>query len=440
MKKRKILLVLGDVVLAYLALMVMVLIDRWGSFSFSFLEKHLAPFSLIFLFWILIFYVFGLYDLKLIRPNFTLLARIGEAILTSFIIGVILFYLFPSLGITPKTNLLVTTIAFGIITLIWRRTFHYIFASYGLEKVGFLGRNKSSERLVKEIKNNPQFGYEFVGFLKSGDLSADRQEKLIDQIKRMGINTLILAKDINKDSNLAQELYQCLSLKVNFIDLAQAYEILLQKIPVNFVNQAWFLENLTEGRKRVYDKTKRIMDFALSFFFMLITFPLWLIFALLIKLEDQGRVFYKQKRVGKEGSTFLLYKFRSMREKAEKDGAVWAQDKDNRTTKIGKVMRRLHLDELPQMINILKGEISLIGPRPERPEFVERLEKEIPHYPLRHIIKPGFTGWAQIKFRYARSLKDSHEKLQYDLFYIKNRSLLLDLGILLKTFQLFFKK
>jgi len=130
-----------------------------------------------------------------------------------------------------------------------------------------------------------------------------------------------------------------------------------------------------------------------------------------------------------------------MKEGAEKEtGAVWAEKEDPRITKVGKILRRLHLDEIPQMINVLKGDISLVGPRPERPEFVEKLEKEVPHYHIRHLIKPGFTGWAQLKFRYARSIMDSFEKFQYDLYYLKNRSLFLDLRILLKTFQLFFRK
>jgi len=185
---------------------------------------------------------------------------------------------------------------------------------------------------------------------------------------------------------------------------------------------------------------KRFVDIILAFSIIIITSPLWLIFAVLIKLEDKGPVFYRQKRVGKDRNEFWLTKFRSMKIDAENGKAKWAEKDDPRITKIGRFLRKIHLDELPQMLNILKGDISLVGPRPERPEFVKKLEKEIPHYHLRHIIRPGFTGWAQIKFRYGRTVEDSHEKFQYDLYYIKNRSLFLDLGILLKTFQLFFSK
>jgi exopolysaccharide biosynthesis polyprenyl glycosylphosphotransferase len=224
------------------------------------------------------------------------------------------------------------------------------------------------------------------------------------------------------------------------LDLSQAYETLLHKIPIDFVSQTWFLQNLSEGDKKIYDKIKRFDDIILTSLIVIITSPLWLIFALLIKLEDKGPMFYKQKRVSKDGKDFWLTKFRSMKVDAENGEAKWAEKNDPRITKIGRFLRKIHLDELPQMINVLKGDISLVGPRPERPEFVKKLEKEIPHYQLRHIIRPGFTGWAQIKFRYGRTIEDSHEKFQYDLYYIKNRSLFLDLGVLLKTFQLFFTR
>ena len=183
------------------------------------------------------------------------------------------------------------------------------------------------------------------------------------------------------------------------------------------------------------------MDIILALALLIATLPLWPIIALFIKVEDGGPIFYRQERIRKDGKPFFLIKFRSMNQEAEaKTGAIWAKEKDPRITRVGKFLRRVHLDELPQMLNILKGEISLVGPRPERPEFISQLEKEIPHYRMRHLIKPGFTGWAQLKFRYGRSVMDAREKFQYDLYYLKNRSLFLDLGILLKTFQLFFKK
>ncbi len=221
--------------------------------------------------------------------------------------------------------------------------------------------------------------------------------------------------------------------------MPEAYEIICGKIPISFIDKNWFLENLKEGEKDFYDKSKRLSDLILAILLLIISSPFLLLIALAIKIEGKGKVFYKQKRVGKDKKEFFLIKFRSMKEDAEKGKAVWAEKKDLRTTRVGAFLRKTHLDELPQLINIIKGDIALVGPRPERPEFVKDLEKQIPYYHLRLLIKPGLTGWAQIKFRYARTLMDSFEKFEYDLYYLKNRNLFLDLGIVLKTFQFFFR-
>jgi len=430
-KLRQIVLILGDIILAYTALVLTCYFGFWGNFSWEIFYEHLFPFSLLYFFWFILFYIFGLYDLNLIRPKLESLTRIGQSFLVCLLIGLGFFYLMPIFDISPKTNLAINISIFGILFLIWRQLFYQLFSSIYLQNVAFLGKNPLAQRLAKEIENQPQLGYKFIGFL-------DLEKNLYPQLKRKKIETLIIAHKFGSSSKLAQDLYKCLPLRINFLDLSQAYEALLHKIPIDFVSQTWFLQNLSEGDKKIYDKAKRFIDIILTSLIIVIISPLCLISALLIKLEDKGPILYKQKRVSKDGESFWLTKFRSMRTDAENGKAKWAEKDDPRITKIGKLLRRLHLDELPQMINILKGDISLVGPRPERPEFVKKLEKEIPHYHLRHIIRPGFTGWAQIKFRYGRTIEDSHEKFQYDLYYIKNRSLFLDLGILLKTFQLFF--
>ena len=431
-KLRQTVLIVGDIILAYLALILTCYLGFWGKFSWEIFNQHLFPFSLLYSSWFILFYIFGLYDLNLIRPKLEFLARAGQCFLVCLLLGISFFYLIPLFEITPKTNLLINILTFGGLFLIWRRAFYYLFSSFYLQRVAFLGKNPLAKKLVREIENQPQLGYKFVKFL-------NLKNNIFSQIKRGKIETLILAQNIKSPSKLTQGLYKCLPLRINFMDLPQAYEILLHKIPIDFVSQAWFLENLSEGEKKVYDKLKRFMDIILAFLIIIITSPLWLIFAILIKLEDRGPVFYRQKRIGKDRKEFWLAKFRSMKVDAEKGKVKWAEKDDSRITKIGKFLRNIHLDELPQMLNILKGDISLVGPRSERPEFVKKLEKEIPHYHLRHIIRPGFTGWAWIKFKYARSIEDSFEKFQYDLYYIKNRSLFLDLGILLRTLQTFFK-
>ncbi|MFH0739979.1 MAG: sugar transferase [bacterium] len=432
-KLRQFILTIGDIILAFLALLLALNIRYWGSFNSSILNQHLLPFALIYLVWIILFYIFGLYDLKTIGPKGELAQRMIQCFSVCLIIGLAFFYLIPFFGITPKTNLLLDIVIFAALILLWRKIFYALFSSVYRANIAFLGKGPMSLALSNEIKNQPQLGYKLIGFL-------NEKASLQAQIKKYKINVLIINENIEKNPNLADQLYQCLPLKITFLSLDRAYEEILGKIPIDFVNQAWFLKNLSESEKTTYDKIKIISDFVIAGILVVITSPIWLISAIAIKLDDRGPIFYKQERVGRNRKNFLIFKFRSMVVDAEKMGAVWATKKDPRVTAVGRVLKKFHIDEFPQMLNVLKGDISLTGPRPERPEFVRQLEKEIPHYHLRHIIKPGFTGWAQTRFiQYARSREESHEKFQYDLYYIKNRSFLLDLGILLKTFLLFFK-
>ena len=432
---RKIFLFLGDISILYLSLLGTVFFGFWGQFNWEILSGHLLPFSILYFFWLIIFYIFGLYDLGAIRIRVVLYPKILGAILCGLGLGMVFFYLVPLFGITPKTNLLLNVLIFGILFLIWRKLFGLLFSSRFFNNIAILGKDSQKiEALTKEIAARPYLGYRLTATFDDG-------KNLLAKIRDKKINALIVAEDFETDFDLLENLYQCLEARIIFWDWSQAYELFCEKIPTAFLQKKWFLENLKEGEKKFYDKIKRGQDLILATAILVLTLPLWPLIALLIKLGDGGPIIYKQKRIGKDKKLFFLLKFRSMAIGAESEtGPVWAKKEDPRVTKVGKWLRRIHIDELPQMINVLRGDINLVGPRPERPEFVEQLEKEIPHYHVRHLIKPGFTGWAQIKFRYGRSVMDSQEKFQYDLYYLKNRSLILDLGILLKTFQLLFKK
>lgn len=428
---KKFLLFLGDIFCLYFSLLITLKLRFWENFNWQIFQIHLLPFTLLYLFYLIIFYIFGFYDFDFLPPSSLFYSRFFLVLGLALALGMIFFYLTPFFEIAPKTNLILNVIIFGFLIIIWRKFFYFIFSSYFLKKVAIVGENPQLSELIREILHRPYLGYKLV--------SLNPQKNLISQIQKEKVNTLILAENLKENSILIQNLYQLLPLKINFLDFSQAFEIICGKIPLAFVGQSWFLENLREGKKVFYDKSKRIIEIFLAFLFLFLTLPLWLLIALLIKLEDKGPIFYFQERIGKDGKKFLLIKFRSMKKNSEIT-PCWAKENDPRITKIGKILRKTHLDELPQLLNILKGELSLVGPRPERPEFVWQLEKQIPHYQLRHLIKPGLSGWAQIKFGYGRSVADSYEKFQYDLYYLKNRSFLLDLEILLKTFQLFFKK
>lgn len=293
-----------------------------------------------------------------------------------------------------------------------------------------MGESLRMKELENEISNRDYLGY-------------CPQRVSLEEIKDLDIRnfeTVIFQNGLEKERRFQKIFFEGIKNEIGFLHERVAFETFAEKVFIQDLSFSWFLENVRVEEKFFYEKMKRILDILFASIFLITTLPLWLLFAFLIFLEDQGPIFLRQKRVGKNGKIFYLLKFRSMTEDAEKEGAVWAEEEDKRITKVGRFLRESHLDELPQLINILKGEISLVGPRPERPEFVGLLEKEIPFYFLRHIVKPGFTGWAQIKFRYARSIQDSLEKFQYDLYYIKNRSLFLDLKILLQTFRLLLSK
>ena len=430
---RQLLLFWGDITCLYLSLVGTVFFGFWGKFDWAWVSLHFLPFSIMYFFWLIIFYTFGLYDLKIIKFGSLFYTKIMGAILTCLGLGMIFFYLTPFFGITPKTNLVLNIIIFGILFLIWRKVFYALFSSHFLNRTVIIGEGPQTQELTKEIISRPYLGYKLIDLDTSQDLLPQIQEKKID--------TLIIPNTLEANSGLTKKLYQCLPAHINFMDWAQAYETICNKIPVSFITHTWFLENLKEGKRNLYNKTKRAVDVISAIIILTLILPFWPLIALFIKLENKGSVIYRQERIGKDDKPFFLLKFRSMNPGAEKEtGPVWAKKEDSRATKFGKILRRTHLDELPQMINVLKGEIGLVGPRPERPEFVEKLETEIPYYHIRHLIKPGFTGWAQIKFRYGRTIMDSHEKFQYDLYYLKNRNFFLDLGILLKTLQLFFKK
>ncbi|MBR9705587.1 hypothetical protein GOV14_00990, partial [Candidatus Pacearchaeota archaeon] len=231
-----------------------------------------------------------------------------------------------------------------------------------------------------------------------------------------------------------QLLYKMTLSGKTIISFDKFYESTTGKIPVSLVSETWFLENLMELNKQDFEKFKRILDvlFGLIIFVIFILALPFVAFA--IKITDKGPIFYRQKRMGKNGKIFDLIKFRSMIIDAEKEKSGWSkpEEKDARITFVGRILRKIRIDEIPQVWNILQGNMSFVGPRPERPNFVQELTKIVPHYSMRHLVKPGLTGWSQINFGDA-SARDAQKKLQYDLYYIKNRSLLLDIIILLKT-------
>jgi len=430
-------LICGDVISLYLSLYLTLQIRYLENFNADIYLKHFLPFTIIYFFCILILYIFGFYET---RNNFGLeyYSTLPLVIIINTVIGVIAFYFVPYFGITPKTNLVVDIIIFTILFVLWRYFYNRLLTSKAWQiNVLTIGKENDFQKLKEEIKNKPQLGYKIIGPVKENEIKTPSD--LSEIIVQNDINLIVTSISPHKNPRLTKNLYQCLPLKINFSDLASFYEKTTGKIPVSVIGEIWFLENLMKEEKKFYNLGKRILDIIGALILGLAFLLLSPIIAFAIKWESEGPVFYKQQRVGKNGQIFWITKFRSMVKNAEKNGVQWAQKEDKRITKVGHLLRRLHLDEMPQFWNIIKGEMSFVGPRPERPEFVSELEKIIPFYPVRHIIKPGLSGWAQINFKKGNSIADAMEKLQYELYYLKNRSLILDVSIILKTLAIIIK-
>ena len=450
-KIKRYVLIGGDVFVLYLSLWLTLLLRYGGEFSGDVWGRHFWAFTIIYAVWLVIFYINDLYSLHLAANNVQFYSRLSRALLAGAALAAVFFYFIPYFGITPKTNLFLNILILAALFPLWRQIYNVFLKSSALsQNILILGLTKESEELIQYLLNKPQLGYKLTAVCDpDGDQTVNISTPSFKGIKifrglesvrqviiSSGVQILISAKDPRLDPEILKTFYSLLPLKIKIVGLEQFYESIVGKIPLSLIGEIWFLENLFEGEKGIYEKAKRILDVCMAFCLGLTSLPLFPFIAAAVKLNSPGNVFYTQKRIGKGGQMFWLVKFRSMVQDAEKDGAKWAEKEDTRITKVGNFLRKSRLDELPQLWNVLKGEMSFIGPRPERPEFVRELEKQIPFYQTRHLIKPGLTGWAQINFPYGASVEDAMEKLQYDLYYIKHRSLVLDFGVVLKTIKI----
>jgi len=440
-KFKKIALLGGDIIILYLSLYLTLLIRYSSKQLATSWAIHLWPFTIIFLLWLIIFYISNLYNLNLAINNLKFFQLSGKALAITGLISLAFFYLIPQINIAPKRNLFIFIVIFAVLFVLWRQFYNWSLKSY-LPKshLAIIGFNEQVQELINELQKKPHLGF-IVSFIVDNN-ATDQSLNNIPLIKDIGqmkqlinknkISNIILTADPHYSDNLRSALFDCLPLKINYISLPNFYEAITGKIPLDAINQMWFLENLNEGSKSWFNKIKRFYDFILAVLILLISLPFWLLIALIIKLESCGPVFIIMPRLGQNNKIFNLIKFRTMREEGNNRSPTIANDP--RITKFGSFLRKTRLDEVPQMINVIRGEMSFVGPRPERPELALELEKQIPFYRERLLVKPGLTGSDQISGEYHSPIReDSLKKLQYDLFYIKNRSLYLDISIILKT-------
>ena len=409
-------IILGDIGIFYGALLLTLAIRYESAFLVDTLSTHVAPFSLVLIGYIAVFYAIGLYETRSFKNSLRFTRLFIAGIIASTILALIFFYLDPGIGIAPKTNLLLFTIIFGAIDYGWRSFSNASFRKGVPQRIMFLGTSPEMEKLKKYLEKNPQFGYE---------------------VNETNPTIIVLDKNEIGNSARIEKIYESFIKGSEVTTVASLTEQVQQKVPISELEKMWFIENIRISAS-VYEKTKSIIERGTALLLIVLGVPLMMLIAICVKVTSKGPAIYRQTRIGKKSATFMLYKFRTMYENAEQNGAVWAKEKDPRVTPVGRFLRRTHCDELPQLINIIKGNLAFTGHRPERPSFVEVLKEKIPYYEIRHMIRPGITGWAQIKYQYGSSIEDAREKLEYDLYYLKNRSLALDLAILIKTIKLFF--
>ncbi len=305
-----------------------------------------------------------------------------------------------------------------------------------------LGGGKRAQR-IKELESEPGAGFVVVGYVAMNEnkrvipeaINRDAIFNLADYVVKLGASEVVLALEERRNAIPLDDLLRIKTTGVHVNDMSSFIERETGRVDLDSVNPSWliFSDGFSSGR-RISSMAKRLFDMVASSLLLLLSSPIIILFAILIKLESKGPAIYRQERVGLFGQTYFVNKLRSMRSDAEDDGkAVWASEDDPRITRIGKFIRKVRIDELPQTWNVLKGEMSFVGPRPERPEFVADLEDKLSYYAERHMVKPGITGWAQVNYPYGASLEDARHKLEYDLYYAKNYTPFLDLLILLQT-------
>lgn len=488
-----ILILLGDLVLLWAALLAALMIRYWPELKWEFIDLHITPFTFIFAAWLVLFGAFGLYDIRIMKNDKRLLYRLLRAMATNTVLTIFVFYLVPFFELEPRRNLIIIATVTTIFILLWRFLFNLLIIRASASRVLFFGGDRESVELAGYLLKNPQLGQKPIAFMSlqnpvrntewyhsdaesfpSGTFrgatletakisngaggggnadtlglphftkTADLRHIAID----FSIDTIVISHEIKENKALVQTLFQVVPLGISVIEFTKFHEMLTGKIPLSLIGEVWFLENLVGTKSPLYEFFKRGVDIIVALILGIPTLALLPFIALAIIMsapEDvfsyktrrarrgDGLLLFRQKRVGKNGKAFGFIKFRSYVLGAENMHEAKEVANDKRQYAVGNFLRKSYLDELPQIWNILKGEMSFVGPRPERPEYVAQLKQKIPFYEMRLLVPPGITGWAQVNMEDDASVEDAPAKMQYDLYYIKNRSFILDLLILLRT-------
>ncbi|MCC6824147.1 MAG: TIGR03013 family PEP-CTERM/XrtA system glycosyltransferase [Acidobacteria bacterium] len=398
-------------------------------------------------FCLLTLYFYDLYDYIVMTNRRELLLRLVQALGIAWAVLALIFYFAPPLMIGRGVSMISVPLVL-VLLLGWRVMIHLLTGHPDIgEKILVVGTGKTALETAEAVWKRRDAGYRIVGFISEN--GAKPREKLgrseilgkapdlEDVIHNEKIDRVVIAVRERRGAFPTEALLRMsLAGDVSIEECTSFYERITGKVHVDMLRPSWLIFAGRPRESKLRSVFREAIHRMLALIGLIVSLPIALVTAALIKIESRGPVFYRQERVGKNGRVFKVLKFRSMRADAEADGMpVWAADNDDRTTRVGRVIRKIRVDEVPQFWNILKGEMNFVGPRPERPHFVKQLATEISFYEHRHLVAPGLTGWAQIKYPYGASVADAIQKLQYDLYYIKNQSLVLDMVIVFETIK-----
>jgi exopolysaccharide biosynthesis polyprenyl glycosylphosphotransferase len=411
-----------------------------------------VPMFVIYGYWLVLFFFFGLYRSWYAKSRFDEFATVFKTVTFGSLALFFLVFVDDTATRSPVHSRLLIAVYWLILLgatgtgrmLVRSFQRNLLEAGIGLRNSLIVGWSDKARELYDMVKKYPALGYRVIGFVRAGPASASDSydgtpvlgtiQTISRVVKEYDVKEVLIALDTREHEKLLQIIEQVDSHQVGLKIAPDLYDIISGQARTNQIYGFPLIEIMPQLMPVWEQRAKRLIDIVVSSLILILFLPLWLFIALLIRVESKGPVFYLQDRVGRDGRIFKMYKFRSMYHEAEKhSGPVWANRSDPRITRVGRLIRKAHFDEVPQLINVLHGDMSLVGPRPERPYFVEQLSREIPIYQRRLKVRPGLTGWAQVKYKYDESVDDVRVKLRYDLFYIENMSLRMDMKILLTT-------
>ena len=405
-------------------------------------SRHISYFIPIIITWVVCFYTAGFYSLEIPHTGYRLLSRLSIIAVICTLLGFAFFYLNLKAKVVPKSILVIYGLIVMALIALWRLIYNRIVLKYTVNtNIAFVGLNDTVIELLDSMKKFSYISYRVMFIYSENHIPGSVDDNVpiinnsvlfIEEIKKNKIQMVVVADKESLPGTAHNILFGLLRDHVYFMNLPEFYEFFMRRIPLEAVNELWFLTNIDLRSKKIYSFIKRSADLTMALIFLIISMPFWPFILLVIKLESSGAAFFRQDRIGYMGRPFTIIKFRTM--KITSDLKELAANDNFRITRFGKFLRKTRIDEIPQVLNIIKSDMSFIGPRPERPELIEELEQEIPFYRQRLLVKPGLSGWDQVSGEYhSPSREDTYKKLQYDLYYIKNMSFFLDVSIFFKT-------